>query len=465
MVRLVHVAPEDQALPFLGVRSGDREHAVDAAAGLHAQAEQVVERLRQIDRDLPPHAVAHDREGVCEGIPELLAEQGRAAGRLDAERVAQPVVLRHFGIPGQQFVPLVRRRRHDEAVHRVLVGFQADVLETLRHAVTGNRPPFFPVRRVDDLLHARQQHRVEMMTDLDEDVLAPFAVDPIEVEDGMTGRAGAREEIERDGARAATRRPQAVFDEADRLGEIEVLFSEQILQRLRAEVRGCVPRVVPPRSRQGFGVHVYLEVDADFAAVSIPANPVVRRLARNAIRTAVPAFFYLFTVFDPNRPYGDLILRRLLEDVVFLSVRIPSHRRHAKRVLRIDVNRVEHRRPILPPVARSVSNQIVPRVSSARLVHEGVACNLALRLGERSRNGVAVAVEDCVLVGRRELFRRFTSGGVRPHDDDPQFLLEQILRPHPQQGDFFVVDRRAQNSVAGHAAASQRQSTAHQRQP
>ena len=149
---------------------------------------------------------------------------------------------------------------NDQSVHGVLVGFEADVLEQLRHAVAGNRPPFLPVRRMDDLLHARQQYRVEVMTDLDEDVLAPFVVGPIEVEDGMTGRAGAREEIERNGVRAATRGPQAVFDEADRLGEVEILFSEQILQRLRAEIGGCVPRIVPPRPRQGFDVHVNLEV-------------------------------------------------------------------------------------------------------------------------------------------------------------------------------------------------------------
>ena len=80
VVRFVAIAPEDQASPSFGVRAGDREHAVDPAAGLHAQADQIVERLGQIDRDLAPDAVAHDRDGVSEGIPELLAEQAGAAG-------------------------------------------------------------------------------------------------------------------------------------------------------------------------------------------------------------------------------------------------------------------------------------------------------------------------------------------------------------------------------------------------
>ena len=135
VVDLFQVPPEDQATPTVGIGACDGEHAVKPAAGLHAQADQPVERLRQIDLHVPADTVSHHGERVREGVPELPAQEARAAGRLHTECVAQPVVLREVAVPGQQRRPFVRRRGDLQAVHRIFVRLQAHTFEHVRDAL------------------------------------------------------------------------------------------------------------------------------------------------------------------------------------------------------------------------------------------------------------------------------------------------------------------------------------------
>ena len=122
-------------------------------------------------------------------------QQTGAAGGLRAKRVAKPVILDQRRIALRQQV--ARRRRQHQAVQGILVGFEADIRDELGHAlVTRDRLAALPVRRINDLLEARQQHRIEVIGHLDQDVFASPAVLPVQVDDRMAGGAGASEEIQ-----------------------------------------------------------------------------------------------------------------------------------------------------------------------------------------------------------------------------------------------------------------------------
>jgi len=90
-----------------------------------------------------------------------------------------------------------------QVVERVFVRLEAEVLDEMRAtlAFIVARAPLglaiLPLRRVGDLLEARQQHCVEVVGHLDEDEPAPSAVFAVEVDDGVAGRTGTGESIEK----------------------------------------------------------------------------------------------------------------------------------------------------------------------------------------------------------------------------------------------------------------------------
>ena len=89
------------------------------------------------------------------------------------------------------------RRRQHQSVQRVLVGFEADVADEVRHAlVARDRLACLPVRGIGDLLEARQHHRVEMVAHFDQDVLSFSAVPTIQVDNRVAGGSGACQEIQ-----------------------------------------------------------------------------------------------------------------------------------------------------------------------------------------------------------------------------------------------------------------------------
>ena len=467
MVRFVAIAPEDQAFPPFGVRAGYREHAVDPAAGLHAQADQIVERLGQIDRDLAADAVAHDRDGVGEGVPELLAEQGRAAGRLDAERVAQPVVFPHFRMFGQQPLPLVRRRRHDEAIHRVFVRFEADVLEQLGHAFPGDRLAFLPVRRMDDLLHARQDDRVEVATDFHECVTPAAAVLAVQIDDRVAGDPGAGEEVEYPRARLAAGCADAVLHQRDRLRKIEGIVDEQFLEHPGSVVGRRVLGVPPPRLGRGLHVHALHEVNADgrrsgISAVSLHA--VFAGFAGHSFRAALPVLFDPLPVLFLHRPCDGFVLARPFQDPVFRTLLVPFHLRNTQGVVVADEDRVVQLRPVGPPVVRSRPKQVAPGVPSV-FVGKGISPLLLLRLDERSGNGFLAAVEQGVFVGRRQLSDRRPADRRRADRGDAELLVEHVLQQGAQPPGLFVVDGAAQDAVILQERPGEPQTVVHQRQP
>ena len=195
MVRLVEIAPEDQTVVSLDVRTCDSEHTVNPVAGCYAQTDQIVEGLGQINLDFAAHTIAYDGERVGDGIGEHLAQQTRATGRLYTERVAQPIILGHSGILDQQILLCGRRWYHFKAVHRIFVGFQPDVLEQLGDAFARNWLTIFPIWRINDLLHSRQHNSIEIVGHIDQNEFTPPIILAVEVDDRMGSCARAGEEI------------------------------------------------------------------------------------------------------------------------------------------------------------------------------------------------------------------------------------------------------------------------------
>ena len=93
-------------------------------------------------------------------------------------------------------------RRVSRFIEDVFVGFETDDLDdagaALRFLGRGKALRFaaLPLRRERDLLDARQQDGVEVVGLLDQDKLAPAAIVAIQVDDGVTSRAGASEKIQ-----------------------------------------------------------------------------------------------------------------------------------------------------------------------------------------------------------------------------------------------------------------------------
>ena len=153
---------------------------------LHAKADQVVERLDEIDR---PHlallagGLLHDQP-VGERIAERFDVQERsAARRLHLKHVLEEVV----GDPRER---RALRAVHLQVVERILVAFEPQVLEAVRDAPRWRgRLAVLPVGRIDHLLDARLQDGVEMVAHLDQNVLALPAVLAVQVDHGMRRRA------------------------------------------------------------------------------------------------------------------------------------------------------------------------------------------------------------------------------------------------------------------------------------
>ena len=193
-------SPSRSEIGAEGPRRGD---------ALHGEADQPVERLRQIDVDFAAlvRAGALDPEPVGGRIGEGgdVQQRGAAAG-LHVEHVAKEVLL------PESVLALAPRRVEREllfigaarlqVVEGVFVGFEAHHLDDLRGAFgflgRGGplRPAVLPLRGERDLLDAGEKNGVEVVAHLDEEELASSAVLAVQVDDGVAGGPGAGETVE-----------------------------------------------------------------------------------------------------------------------------------------------------------------------------------------------------------------------------------------------------------------------------
>jgi len=154
----------------------------------HAQADQEVEGLDQIDRagDVLVGPRLLDVQGISGRIGKgINVEERLAAPCLHIQHVAERVVFPECRVGGYDFRAL-RIGIEAQVIERVLVGFQADVLETVGNAgIAGRRFAVFPIGSIDDLGDTGFEHRIEIVGHFNEDVFSFTVVFAVEVDNGF----------------------------------------------------------------------------------------------------------------------------------------------------------------------------------------------------------------------------------------------------------------------------------------
>ena len=164
----------------------------------HAQTDQIVEGLDQIDRTggilVRPRLL--DIQGVAARIGKGVdVEQRLTTPGLHIQQVAEHVIFLERRIGSYRLFAL-GIMVEAQVVERVLVGFQTDVFEAVGYAgMAGRGFAVFPAFGIDHLGDAGFKYGVKVVTHFEEDVFSLAVIRSVEVDHRMASGTGTSEKI------------------------------------------------------------------------------------------------------------------------------------------------------------------------------------------------------------------------------------------------------------------------------